>query len=71
MDEADDWMAAELDSKHAFRLATAVVWRDRCVVRRWSGLRIEATSSSSYDGFVPWSVVPSALLSAMSRTTPW
>jgi hypothetical protein len=67
--EADDWMADELNSKHAPRLATAVAWPDRCVVRRWSGLRMEATGDNSHHR-APWSHVPSALLSSLWHPKP-
>jgi hypothetical protein len=67
VNEADDWMDTELNSKHAIRATTAVVLQDRCVLRRWSGLRMEATLERTRTYRVPWSHVPAALLSSLVR----
>jgi hypothetical protein len=43
--------------------AVAVLWPDRCVLRRWSGLRLDADTS-----LIPQcSTVPSVLFSAIAR----
>ena len=67
VNEADDCTATELNSKHAIRATTAVVLQDRCVLRRWSGLRIEATLKATRQNTyrVSWSHVPAALLSSL------
>lgn len=67
--EADQWMDTELNNPDAERTDVAVVWPDRCVLRRWSGLRIEATHHANTRR-VPWSHVPSVLLSSLWHVTP-
>lgn len=68
VDDADDWMAEELDNKNAPRLATAVALPDRCLLRRSSGLRIEAMRDSTCG--IPWSYVPTALLASIWHPKP-
>lgn len=67
IEEADDWMATELAS--VSRIAVAVAWRDRCVMRLGSGLRMVATCPVS--PYQPsWSHVPAALMSSMCHPRP-
>lgn len=68
VNDADDWMAQELDNKYAPRRATAVALPDRCLLRRSSGLRIEAMRDSTCG--IPWSYVPTALLASMWYPKP-
>ncbi|MCK2245433.1 MULTISPECIES: hypothetical protein [unclassified Crossiella] len=72
--EADDWIQRELATPHAARRSAAVVWPDQCVLRRWSGLRLEITHSGSGAGWVPWAMVPAVAGSvarpAHSRDAP-
>ncbi|MDT7788147.1 MAG: hypothetical protein QOF58_6566 [Pseudonocardiales bacterium] len=66
-EEADEWMTAELDREMGRAPdCVAVVWRDRCVVRRWTGLRMEATCDER-PAFAPWTHVPSAVHASLVR----
>lgn len=63
MAQADDWMSAALTNPHALPKSVAVVWRDRCVMRRRNGLVVTAVDTGRFrQGGVPWRVVPSAVL---------
>ncbi|MEV6602799.1 hypothetical protein [Kutzneria sp. NPDC051319] len=65
-DDADTWMAEELGNSFFLRMSVAVIFRDRCIMRDWSGFRVEATMMDTATT-IPWSIVPSALRASTFR----
>ncbi|MCK2245501.1 MULTISPECIES: hypothetical protein [unclassified Crossiella] len=65
--EAEEWIQRELATPPAIRRTAAVVWPDRCLLHRWSGLRMEITCPGTETGRVPWTMVPSVAVSAALR----
>lgn len=69
-----EWNAAETEAWLATAMprqgpsVTAVMMGDRCVMRLSTGLRVEATADSPPSPPTPWSVLPSAVLSALCHT---
>ncbi|MFJ4651127.1 hypothetical protein ACIP5Y_07615 [Nocardia sp. NPDC088792] len=68
IEDADRWLDEELNgTRSRFPAAlTAVVFRDRCVLRWYQGLRILAVKDNRSTGFAPTSYLPSAIYSAMA-----
>ncbi|WP_285741556.1 hypothetical protein [Lentzea sp. NBRC 105346] len=66
-EDADKWMTAELDRADLRAPdSVAVVWRGRCIMRRWTGQRMEITCAEP-PALAPWTYVPSAVHASLVR----